>query len=149
LVSDGGGHIGPDPDPKTGWFRHTIRVLAIADRQVRALRKRQLFAAYRRRQELLAAGETEDSPSVRLFTRRGAYWGIRTNVDDYGLTNVLDAPWERTLQFAATLTRLAKLAAIRQEQLINWGYAVCDTALRTHVDGNLPKGTFPYDGGVG
>jgi NTE family protein len=32
-----------------------------------------------------------------------------------------------------------------QEKLINWGYAVCDTALRKHVDPTIaaPAG-FPY-----
>jgi NTE family protein len=33
--------------------------------------------------------------------------------------------------------------------LINWGYAVCDAALRKHVAPNLgPKPAFPYAGGV-
>jgi NTE family protein len=31
-----------------------------------------------------------------------------------------------------------------QERLINWGYAVCDAALRKHVDTSLSKGKFPY-----
>jgi NTE family protein len=38
-----------------------------------------------------------------------------------------------------------------QERLINWGYAVCDAALRRHVDPALPlpRG-FPYpEAGVG
>jgi NTE family protein len=33
-----------------------------------------------------------------------------------------------------------------QEQLINWGYAVCDAALRKHMGAAAPKG-FPYAGG--
>jgi NTE family protein len=33
----------------------------------------------------------------------------------------------------------------RQERLINWGYAVCDAALRKHVDPSLPRpADFPY-----
>jgi NTE family protein len=35
-----------------------------------------------------------------------------------------------------------------QNRLINWGYAVCDAALRRHVDSKIPKGEFPYPGGV-
>ena len=32
-----------------------------------------------------------------------------------------------------------------QEQLINWGYAVCDAALRKHVDSTVQAATrFPY-----
>ena len=40
---------------------------------------------------------------------------------------------------------------LRQERLINWGFAVCDAAIRTHVDPTapLPAG-FPYPAvGVG
>jgi NTE family protein len=38
-----------------------------------------------------------------------------------------------------------------QERLINWGYAVCDAALRRHVIKDLaPPTDFPYpDAGVG
>jgi NTE family protein len=32
-----------------------------------------------------------------------------------------------------------------QERLINWGFAVCDAALRRHVDASLPAPAgFPY-----
>jgi NTE family protein len=147
LVSDGGGHIMPDPMPKTDWPRHVLRVMAIADNQVRSLRKRQLVAAYRRRAELLASGEPEDSLSLRLLTRKGTYWGIRTNVADYGRADALPAPFEQTLALAATPTRLAKLSDQHQERLINWGYAVCDAAVRRHVAeyqaAERPAG-FPY-----
>ena len=37
-----------------------------------------------------------------------------------------------------------------QERLIDWGYAICDVAMRKHVDATLPvPRTFPYPGGVG
>ena len=79
--------------------------------------------------------------------RSGAYWGIRTNIDNYGLADALDCPFERTLALAATPTRLKRLDGRLQEQLINWGYAVCDAALRRHVDPNIAKPTgFPYPG---
>ena len=36
-----------------------------------------------------------------------------------------------------------------QKRLVNWGYAVCDAAIRRHVDRRLgrPDG-FPFAGGV-
>ena len=41
--------------------------------------------------------------------------------------------------------RLKRLPARLHEQLINWGYAVCDAALRKHVKPDLPRpGGFPY-----
>ncbi len=36
-----------------------------------------------------------------------------------------------------------------QERLINWGYAICDAAMRRWVDASLPPPTaFPYPRGV-
>jgi NTE family protein len=46
-------------------------------------------------------------------------------------------------------TRLADMPDETQERLINWGYAMCDIALRRWVDPNLPAATkFPYSRGV-
>ena len=116
-------------EPERDWARHVLRILEIIDNQVRSLRKRQVIEAFTR-------GE-----------RKGAYWGIRTNVADYGLTDALPCPFDRTTELANTPTRLARLEAEHQERLINWGYAVCDAALRRHVDRAIkrPLG-FPYAG---
>src|SRR5262249_8851194 len=38
LVSDGGGHIQPEPEPHEDWARHSFRVLELIDNQVRSLR---------------------------------------------------------------------------------------------------------------
>jgi len=127
LVSDAGGKMKPQEEPKEDWARHAFRVLDLIDNQVRSLRKRQLIEAYRNK------------------VRKGAYWGIRTNIADYGLSDPLPCPYERTMELAETPTRLKSLSAELQERIINWGYAVCDAALRKHVD--LKSGGargFPY-----
>lgn len=127
LVSDAGGKMQPDPTPATNWPRHAIRVNEIMEDQVRSLRKRQLISAYQ-------AG-----------VRGGAYWGIRTDMANFGLADALPAPVGRTLELAATPTRLAKTPKALQEKLINWGYAVTDAAMRRHVDSDLPPPEgFPY-----
>lgn len=126
LVSDAGGRMAPEEEPKSDWGRHAKRVLDLVDHQVRMLRKRQTISAFR-------AG-----------VREGAYWGIRTNIDDYHLNSALPCPHERTMELAATPTRLKRLDANRQERLINWGYAVCDAAIRVHVVPGLPRPHFPY-----
>ncbi len=137
LVSDGGGHMAPEPKPKRDWIRHSIRVLDIIGNQVRSLRKRQIIDAYK-------AG-----------ARTGTYWGIRTHVRDYGLPDPLPCPESRTLELATLATRLQRLEPEIQKRLINWGYAVCDTALRTHMAGLLKDQfgillerpvNFPYPG---
>jgi NTE family protein len=129
LVSDAGGKLRAEEEPKSDWAQHAYRVLNLIDNQVRALRKRQLIDSYK-------AG-----------ARLGAYWGIRTDIADYGLADPLDCPHERTMALAEIATRLKRLPPRDQERLINWGYAVCDAALRWHVTPApaRPAG-FPYPG---
>jgi NTE family protein len=127
LVSDGGGKLRPDEEPKSDWARHSYRVLDLIDNQVRSLRKRQVIDSY------------------KSGVRKGAYWGIRTNIADYKLADPLDCPHDRTLALAEIPTRLKRLDDNVQERLINWGYAVCDAALRKHVDPQIRKPTgFPF-----
>jgi NTE family protein len=127
LVSDAGGQMAAEPDPDHDWGRHLFRVLGVIDNQVRALRKRDCVQAF-------VAGE-----------RLGAYWGIRTDIADFGLADTLPAPHAATLALAALSTRLARLESVVQERVINWGYAACDAGLRAHVDPALPApGGFPY-----
>lgn len=130
LVSDAGGKMQPEAKPKRDWARHSLRVLDLIDNQVRSQRKRQLIGSY------VASGE---------FHRDGAYWGIRTDIDHYELPKTLPCPHNKTLALAATPTRLAKLPEIHRRRLINWGYAVCDAAIRRHYDPGLaPPAGFPY-----
>jgi NTE family protein len=133
LVSDAGGKLAPEEEPKSDWAFHSYRVLDLIDNQVRSLRKRMLIDSY------------------RTGIRKGAYWGIRTNIADYALETALPCPLDKTLALANVETRLKRLDAEVQRRLINWGYAVCDAAMRTHVDSalSLPPG-FPFAGsGVG
>jgi NTE family protein len=127
LVSDGGGKLEPEEAPKSDWARHSYRVLNLIDNQVRSLRKRQVIDSY------------------ESGARKGAYWGIRTNIADYQLADPLDCPHDRTMALAETPTRLKRLDDEVQERLINWGFAVCDAALRKHVAPQLKKPAgFPY-----
>jgi NTE family protein len=54
---------------------------------------------------------------------------------------------------ASTPTRLRRMPDELQERLINWGYAICDAAMRTYVLGKDHQGGpphFPYpERGVG
>jgi NTE family protein len=132
LVSDGGGKLQAEEEPKSDWARHAYRVLNVIDNQVRSLRKRQLIDSYK-------------TPAGDLNHRQGAYWGIRTDIRNYGLADALPADLARTTALAEVPTRLKRLDDATQERLINWGYAVCDAALRRHVDAGLkPPPALPY-----
>jgi len=131
LVSDAGGQMQAEESPKEDWAQHSYRVLNVIDNQVRSLRKRLLIEAFRR-------GD-----------RKGAYWGMRTDIADFGLDTTLPCPHERTMLLANIATRLRRMSDGQMDRLINWGYAVTDAALRRHVDNDLPLGQFPYpDSGV-
>ena len=127
LVSDAGGKIAPEEKPSSDWARHSMRVLDVVDNQVRSLRKRQLIEAY------------QDG------RRDGTYWGIRTDIADYDVPTPLPCPFPRSMALAEIPTRLKRMDATLQERLVNWGYAVCDAALRRHVDTSLtPPTHFPF-----
>jgi len=75
----------------------------------------------------------------------------RSDLKNYQVPGALPCPEERTLVIANVATRLKGLEPVLQERLINWGYAICDAAMRKWVDSTLPKPEgFPYrSSGVG
>lgn len=132
LVSDGGGKMREEEEPKSDWARHSYRVLNLIDNQVRALRKRQVIDSFK--------AEAEEPAH-----RDGAYWGIRTDIANYQTPGALACLPGRTRELAEIPTRLKRVDDVLQERLINWGYAVCDAALRRHVDKDLQApSAFPY-----
>jgi len=87
---------------------------------------------------------------VSSTSRRGTYWGVGSDVSHYPSPTPLPCPIGKTAELAQVPTDLAKKNDVVQERLINWGYAICDTALRSWVDTNIPMPPgFPYPGGVG
>jgi NTE family protein len=139
LVSDGGAKTAPDPHPAINWFGQFMRVREAEDNQVRSLRKRQLKASY-------------DLPEGTEGHRFGTYWSMRIDIKEYHVPGVLCCPFKETFRLANEPTRLASLDGHKQKQLVNWGYAVCDAAVRLAASqGKLqlerklePPGGFPY-----
>ena len=87
----------------------------------------------------------------------GAFWGIRTDFADYHLNDdPLDCLHRNPQPLADIPTRLEKMPSDVQDRLMNWGYAICDAALRAHIDVALqeklkieirPSTEFPFAGG--
>jgi NTE family protein len=138
LVSDAGQKIAPEENPHRDWARHSLRVLDTVDNQVRSLRKRHLIDSYVRKDHT------------------GTYWGIRTSFADYDLADdPLKCATRNPIPLAEIPTRLEAMHRNVQDRLMNWGYAVCDAALRAHIDAALqaklgvtinPPTTFPFAG---
>jgi NTE family protein len=127
LVSDAGQKTQAEEDPDSNWVGQCIRVLDLIDNQVRSLRKRNLIWLFQKK------------------IRKGSYWGIRTDINNYRISDALSCPLSRTQELAEIPTRLKALDTVLQERLINWGYAVCDSAMRSHVTPLAEKPTdFPY-----
>jgi NTE family protein len=61
LVSDGGGQMAPEEEPKADWARHALRINDLIDNQVRDLRKRQVVESFKKAQ-------TQTGPDWRLGT---------------------------------------------------------------------------------
>jgi NTE family protein len=127
LVSDGGGATSDEGNPHKDWVQHAVRVLELLDNQVGSLRKRWVIGSFENHQ------------------REGTYWGIRSNIADYQLADAMNCQFARTMELANTPTRLKALGQNLKQRLVNWGYAVCDAAVRKHLDSKIaaPQG-FPF-----
>ena len=133
LISDGGGKMAADAEPHTDWARHAMRINELIDNQVRSLRKRQAIGSFK-------AGD-----------RKGTYWSVRSEIADYPVANGLSCPPLQTVALAEYPTRLADVPDLTQRHLINWGYAICDAAMRAHVVPTSDNpAVFPYpEAGIG
>lgn len=120
LVSDGGAPFDVQDRVAKNWLMHTVRVLLTVQRQVGALRKSQLIEAY----------QLDEDNELHRF---GTYWGIGSWVASYELDDPIEIDQAVADDIAAIPTRLGKLTDKQQKQLINWGYVICDTAIRKWV----------------
>ena len=120
LVSDAGAPFELEDDPHEDYVRQLGRVRDILIDQTRALRKRWLIESF----------ENE--------RKHGAYWGVATRIGDYPGGDFLAADSTVTDALDQVPTRLAAFESDVQGRLINWGYALCDAALRTRAKITIP-----------
>ena len=132
LVSNAGAPFNVEGNVHSDWVRLGKRCIDVMDNQVLSLRRRLLVGN-------LAAG-----------FRSGAFWDIEQGIAVHHCPNALSCAPDKTMDLARIATDLEAKDDATQERLINWGYAVCDAAIRGHFDSSLPapKG-FPYARGVG
>ncbi len=127
LVSDAGAPFGVNRKLKKERFSQLIRTkraLDIISNQVRALRARQLIQDFMDRK------------------KHGAYWGIGTSIAEFplaeqNLSPALVVDSATTRKIAGMRTRLNKFSDKEQGQLINWGFALADSALRSRFDATI------------
>jgi NTE family protein len=113
LVSDAGAPFETEEKPHENPLSQLGRVRDILIDQTRALRKRWLIDQFENHR------------------RAGAYWGVTTKIGDYEAGSPLAFDNTVTDMLDDVPTRLAACAPDLQGRIINWGYALCDAALRT------------------
>lgn len=132
LVSDASARLPFEGAPHEDWARHGVRAAEMLLNQIISLRKRQLLDAFKR----------PTNPHL------GTYWSVRSEIASYTLADpvAFDPAFAREL--SETPTRLATLPTRTINGLINWGYAICDTAIRKHVEPSALRPTrLPYAAG--
>lgn len=120
LVSDAGAPFGMQDRAKTDPIGQLSRALDIATDQARGLRARYLIELGKLRQQNVG------------------YWGIDTRYDKYTAPNKLPCATAKTDGLKDIRTRLNEFNRREQETLINWGYALCDGAMRTFIATTAP-----------
>ncbi len=115
LVSDAGAPFGMQDKAKTDAVGQLSRALDIATDQARGLRARYMMDLAEARQQKVA------------------YWSIDTPYGKYPAANKLLCSAAKTGHLKDIRTRLNRFDKAEQESLINWGYALCDAAMRSYV----------------
>ena len=126
LVSDAGKPFEFDASVATAAPKQILRVMDIGLTQALALRRRMLILQFQQ-------GHA-----------KGAFWGINTPIQRYAEQGPWQVPAEKVQELSTMRTRLDKFNDQEQSELINWGYAVTDAALRTHAN-HLIEGSMPTE----
>lgn len=141
YVSDGGMPHAMETSNLWNWYRQTERVISVMDNQVRALRRRALF----HHPQLALAGADEEAGA----RPRTVYWGIGTDPAIYAPVPGLECPPAAVLALSRQPTRLKNPGDAVRFGLVNWGYAICDRALRRwHPPSDPPPPKWPFSTGI-
>jgi NTE family protein len=78
------------------------------------------------------------------------WWCNADRIDSYGINDPLLIDSKMTMSLGSMRTRLNRFTGSEQEMLINWGYSLCDAALKRNgrvIDaGVVGKASLPYAG---
>lgn len=109
---------------RKNWGSQFIRMNDIMINQQRALRKRQLMKNY-----------------VSSESYNGAYWGIDVDIESYPNVQPLVKFDNKYKSLADLPTQLRPFSDVDRDSLINWSYALTDTALRSRYNDSLEPAT--------
>jgi NTE family protein len=127
-VSDAGAPADIHLSPWKNWVGQLGRIRSIMMEQTRALRRRMVVDA-------IDGGRITEG-----------LWRVSTRIADFKLPDALidDSPATAALQCIPT--RLTGLDERQQCELINWGYALCDAAMRSRLHVGARPAGWPAPG---
>jgi NTE family protein len=130
LVSDASHTREVWRNPSAQWLRQLNRTTLM-----------QTFANSAARREVIKEAFKAHN-GVRI--RNGAYWSNDGSVEDFGLDDPVIRDSSETQVLAEVRTRLNRFSEAEQAELINWGYAMCDAAMRAGLGlANEPAAQLP------
>ena len=133
LVSDGSKTREVWRRPSSSWFRQLNRTTIMQ-------------TVTNSEGHRLALGKAAWAEDLSAGKRKVIWWCNGDRIDDYELDDAMTRDSEKTISFGSMRTRLNRFNSTEQGRLINWGYALCDAALRSRGDldlVNAPKPTWP------
>jgi len=71
----------------------------------------------------------------------GTYWGITTKIGDYAQADSIAEDNPKTRDLRNTDTVLSALSDEKKGQLVNWGYSLTDSALKSHCGSIISNST--------
>jgi NTE family protein len=129
FVSDGSSPMPPWRWISGNWLATTLRSNRILIDQIRDMKKHILI------REKYAPGSPQN----------GAYWGIASSPDGYGLPDAMVHDSALTTRLANMRTRLGRHTVAERALLVNFGYAMADTAMRRHMqEPGMQRGVLPF-----
>lgn len=138
FVSDAGAPFARTPEVHTDLVNQPLRVMAIADGQSRALRRRDLVDRFQRGRRAWTGGALP-AADRDAGARLGAYWAIDTEPARLAPAGALPISAAEVAAMAAVPTRLADPGDDVAARLIRWGYTIADRSLRINYVGALPN----------
>jgi NTE family protein len=121
LCCDAGAPFNVHHKQKTNWIGQFMRMTSIMTDQQRSLRKRILIERY----------------IDKKFG--GTYFGVSTKIGNYKFDDSMTVDSTASAELKNLRSRLGAFNKKEQGQLINWGYALTDTAIRKHTPELLSK----------
>jgi NTE family protein len=132
LVSDGGAPWRASSSGFYNWFSQLRRVFDTTDNQVRALRRRDIIARFKAGEEADEFGLPPGATMRERAAVRGVYWSIGLNPSHYPAQQTVAFTPTSTTRPADIQTYLRSPGERETADLVNWGYAASDIALRSH-----------------